>query len=266
MPMTSRLPTNALLSRRPTAPQRAAAAVLLALIGSLALQSCGGSEGAPPAGADNAATISGTPGSGGGSPPSEPAPSPQPGPTPSPSPSPAPSPAPAPVAPSPSPTPGPVEPPPRDATPVAIAAHAGATQSAYVNSAVGTAPAVRITARDGAGVAGITVTFNVLSGGGIVTDAVRTTDTNGVATAGRWTLGPAAGTQKVVTRTSGLPEITFTAEAQPAPGSGVMARATGSSDQTAEAGTAVPVAPAVRLLRTDGSPHSGVTVTSYTVS
>lgn len=260
MPMPLR-PLPAAAPRHPRATQRAAAAVLLAWIGSLALHACGGSEEAPPAGTGSTATISGTPSSGGDAPPGAPAPAPEPNtaPSPTPSPTPSPAPAPAPVSPAPAPT----EPPPvaRDATPVAIAAHAGTTQSAYVNAAVGTSPAVRITARDGAGVAGVTVTFNVLSGGGVVTDAIRTTDTNGVATAGRWTLGPVAGTQKVVTRTSGLPEITFTAEAQPAPGSGVMARAAGSDDQTAEAGTAVPVAPAVRLLRTDGSPHSGVTVT-----
>jgi glucose/arabinose dehydrogenase len=153
----------------------------------------------------------------------------------------------------------------RDTTPVAIAAQAGATQSGYVNTAVGTTPAVRITARDGAGVAGMTVTFNVLQGGGSVQDATGTTDANGVARVGRWTLGPTAGEQKLVTRTSGLPEVTFIAEAQPAPGSGVMAQLPGSNNQVAAAGTAVPVAPAVRLLRTDGTAHSGVSVT-FTLS
>ncbi|MBL8345164.1 MAG: PQQ-dependent sugar dehydrogenase [Rubrivivax sp.] len=151
-------------------------------------------------------------------------------------------------------------PPARDATPTAIGAQAGAAQTAFVSSAVGIAPAVRITARDGAGVEGIAVTFNVLSGGGTVTGATRTTDVNGVATVGSWTLGNSVGLQKLVTRTSGLPEVTFTAQAEAPPGSGTLERVAGTDHQTAEAGTAVPVAPALRVLRVDGVPEAGVSV------
>lgn len=119
---------------------------------------------------------------------------------------------------------------------------------------------MRVKARDGAGVEGVSVTFSVLSGGGSVTGSTRTTDANGVAAVGGWSLGLSVGEQKLVTRTPGLPEVTFAAVALAPPGSGTLARAAGADDQTAEAGASVPNAPALRVIRVDGVPQAGVPV------
>jgi len=234
--------------------------LLLALGSAACLSSCGGSD-EPAASAEAESTgTTATTSTASVTPVATPATTPPAAPAPAPSPTPSPDPAPAPApGPAPAPTPAPA-PPARDTTPTAIGAQAGAAQTAFVSTAVGVAPAVRITARDGAGVEGIAVTFNVLSGGGTVTGATRTTDVNGVATVGGWTLGNSVGLQKLVTRTVGLPEVTFTAQAEAPPGSGTLERAAGTDHQTAEAGTAVAAAPALRVLRVDGVPEAGVSV------
>jgi hypothetical protein len=58
-------------------------------------------------------------------------------------------------------------------------------------------PSSKVT--DGAGVPipGVSVTFTVLAGGGSVSPASRITNTKGVATLDRWTVGPVAGTNQV---------------------------------------------------------------------
>ena len=261
-------------SRAPHA-SRTLAALLMALAASGMLNGCGGTDGAvdltTAAAGGEAATASTTAGrapaaepppAAASAPAGAPVPAPALSPSPAPAPTPAPSPAPGPApAPNPAPTPAPPSPPARDTTPTAIAAHVGTGQSGFVNALVGTAPAVRITARDGGGVAGIAVTFSVLMGGGSLSGATRTTDSSGVAAVGAWMLGNTVGEQKLVTRVPGLPEVTFSAAALAPPGSNTLTRATGTDHQSAEAGHAVPLAPALRVLRVDGVPEAGVPVT-----
>lgn len=69
---------------------------------------------------------------------------------------------------------------------------AGGHQAAMMGTALPIAPAV--VARDMAGtpLAGVTVNFTVTSGGGRVTNTSVVTGTNGVASAGTWTLGASA--------------------------------------------------------------------------
>jgi glucose/arabinose dehydrogenase len=151
-------------------------------------------------------------------------------------------------------------PPPPDRTPTGITAQAGASQTGTVNTAVATAPAVRVTARDGATVAGVAITFEVVSGSGSVSGASTTTNASGVATVGGWTLGNTVGEQRLAARSPGLPEVSFSAMAAPAPGTGVLERSAGSDGQTATTGTAVAVVPAVRVRDATGAPLAGVTV------
>jgi len=152
-----------------------------------------------------------------------------------------------------------------DLTPTSITAQAGATQNGTVNVAVGTPPSVRVSTRDGAAVAGVTVTFVVVSGGGSVSGASVATNASGVASAGGWTLGNTVGEQRLSARSPGLPEVTFSATAAPTPGNGVLERAVGSDGQTATSGAAVAVAPSVRVLSAAGAPLAGVSV-SFTVT
>jgi glucose/arabinose dehydrogenase len=149
---------------------------------------------------------------------------------------------------------------PPDLTPTTVTAHAGSTQSGTVNTAVGTAPALRVGTRDGTPVPGVAVTFSVVSGGGTVSGANATTNAAGVASVGGWTLGNTVGEQRLSARSAGLPEVSFSAMAAPTPGSGVLERSAGSDGQTATIGTAVALAPAVRVLSAGGAPLAGVAV------
>ncbi len=154
--------------------------------------------------------------------------------------------------------------PPPDLTPTAITAQAGASQPGTVNTAVAAAPAVRVSTRDGAPVPGIAITFAVVSGGGSVggasTSTTTTTNAAGVATVGGWTLGNTVGEQRLSARSPGLPEVSFSAMAAPAPGTGVLERSAGSEGQSATIGSAVAVVPAVRVRDAAGAPLAGVTV------
>ena len=71
--------------------------------------------------------------------------------------------------------------------------------------------------KDAAGnlIIGATVSYTVMTGGGQLADPTApTTDANGIAISGLWTLGPAAGTQTVVASSAGAGSVTFTATAQ----------------------------------------------------
>jgi glucose/arabinose dehydrogenase/predicted small lipoprotein YifL len=155
---------------------------------------------------------------------------------------------------------GDTSPPAPDNTPTSMQAHAAASQNGTVNTPAATLPAVRVTRRDGNGVAGITVTFSAVTGGGSVSGASRVTDANGVATVGGWTLGNQVGEQKLSARAEGLPEVSFSAMADPAPGAGTLERVPDSNGQTAATGAAVAVAPAVLVRNAQGVPQVGVTV------
>jgi alpha-tubulin suppressor-like RCC1 family protein len=95
--------------------------------------------------------------------------------------------------------------------------HAGDGQVAEPGAAVPLAPAVILTDNYGNPVAGASVTFSVLSGGGSITGASPTTNADGIATVGSWTLGnpgpqelrASAGDLEVVfTASSVAPELT----------------------------------------------------------
>lgn len=95
---------------------------------------------------------------------------------------------------------------------VLLAAHAGNEQSVMAGEAVPVAPAARVTDAYGNPVAGIPVSFSVLSGNGTVSGSTAATDSNGVAAAGRWTLG-AAGPNTLRAAAGTLAPVTFVATA-----------------------------------------------------
>lgn len=94
----------------------------------------------------------------------------------------------------------------------------GDNQSATVGTAVAVPPAVRVIDELGQPVQGIGVTFVATAGGGSVDGPATSTDANGVARVGGWTLGPDPGTntlQALAGTITGSPVI-FTAQATPA--------------------------------------------------
>lgn len=145
---------------------------------------------------------------------------------------------------------------PEAATMVAVAA---GSQAATVGTTVAAAPAVRVADASGRPVAGATVRFVVIGGGGSVASANAATGADGVASAGAWTLGRQAGENVLEAQLEGVPAVRFTARAA----ADVAARlfvAAGDAQQ-ATVNTRVPVSPAVVARDRFGNPVSGVAVT-----
>jgi hypothetical protein len=144
-------------------------------------------------------------------------------------------------------------------TPTSAVAASATTQTALVGTAVAQAPAVRVTDQDGQAMAGVAVTFVVSAGGGSLASGAATTNTNGVATAGTWTLGTTPGQNTVTATVGSLAPVQFVATAQPP--SPATITATSAVTQTALGGTPVPQAPTVRVNDQSGQPLAGVQVT-----
>jgi hypothetical protein len=85
-----------------------------------------------------------------------------------------------------------------------IAATAGDNQTAAVGTTLPNAPAVVVKDQYANAVAGATVTFSLVSGGGALTGASATTGADGIARLGGWTLGIATGAQQIRATTSTL--------------------------------------------------------------
>lgn len=92
---------------------------------------------------------------------------------------------------------------------------AGNNQSAIAGTAVAIRPAVLVRDQYNNPVPGVAVTFAVTAGGGSVTTAVPSTDANGIAAVGSWTLGAAAGSNALEATAPGLPTVLFSAAAVP---------------------------------------------------
>jgi hypothetical protein len=92
---------------------------------------------------------------------------------------------------------------PRSAGSASVAVQAGNNQPGLAGYGVNVRPAVRVTDANGNPVPNATVTFAVASGGGNVTGGTAITNANGVAQAGKWTLGASAGVDSLTATVSG---------------------------------------------------------------
>lgn len=146
--------------------------------------------------------------------------------------------------------------------PGSITIHSGNHQTAQVGDTL-SGIAVRVVDALGDPVA-VDVVFAVASGGGSIIGGVAHTDTAGVATLHGWVLGTTPGSNTLTASVEGLEPVTFTATAL-ARGPHTIEIIDGDG-QTANAGTAVPVAPAVRVTDEFGNTLSGVAVTFTAVS
>ena len=147
--------------------------------------------------------------------------------------------------------------------PATIAAVAGDNQTALAGTPVTTPPSVRVTDANGNPVEGAAVTFSILSGGGRVTDGLRRTSAQGVATAGSWVLGSTVGTQTLTARAeeSGVANnpVLFTATATARIPAQMVA--TAGNNQRAPANQLVPIAPTVVVTDAFGQGLPGIVVT-----
>ena len=113
--------------------------------------------------------------------------------------------------------------------PATIAKAAGDNQTGNIGSPVDTTPAVVVRDAYGNPVVGVTVTFSVASGSGVVAGGASLTDTTGTARVERWTLGPASGTNTLDAAVPALPPVIFTATAVDRPCTAPASYVLGSS-------------------------------------
>ncbi|MEO5870527.1 MAG: Ig-like domain-containing protein [Gemmatimonadaceae bacterium] len=143
-----------------------------------------------------------------------------------------------------------------------IAVNAGNNQTATVNTAVAVAPSVSIKDNNNNPIVGASVTFAVASGGGSISGATSTTNASGIASVGSWTLGTAAGVNTLTATSSGVigSPVTFSATATAGPPATIAIIRAGNN-QTAVAGSAVPIAPSVLVQDAFGNPVVAQAVT-----
>jgi hypothetical protein len=122
---------------------------------------------------------------------------------------------------------------------------------------------VRLVDDAGHGIPGRAVVWVVIAGNGSVDPTTGTTDADGFASA-EWTLGPAPGTNQVEAQVPAIATVRFTATAEEGDPTTHLEAVAGER-QSAPAGAAVPIPPAVRIVDEQDEPVSGVEVT-FTVT
>ncbi len=143
-----------------------------------------------------------------------------------------------------------------------LAVSTGNNQSGIAGSTLPTPPAVVTRDVAGAPVAGVTVFFTVISGGGSVTTPSAVSNAQGIASAGAWTLGSTTGTQLLSAQVpqSGVANnpLVFTATATA--GAPTSVSALSATQQTTPVGTLVASVPSVIVRDAAGNPAAGVSV------
>jgi hypothetical protein len=134
-------------------------------------------------------------------------------------------------------------------------------QLVVVGRAVPLLPTVQITDAFGNPIAGVPVTFETVAGASVLTGSSPTSDAQGHATLGGWTLGSAAGSYTIRASIGGGAATIFEARGIPA-----ALTAMAGNNQTANAGTMLPVLPAVKATRDDGSALPNVAVSFAVIS
>ncbi len=141
----------------------------------------------------------------------------------------------------------------------AVAAVSGGGQTGPVGTRLAQPVVARVTAADGGPVGGVTVVFDVASGGGAVDSASVVTDSAGLAGT-TVVLGPTPGSNLFRATVGSLPRVTFTATATPPAGVPASIQKTAGDVQAGTAGTPVAIAPQVRVLDALGTRVAGVQV------
>lgn len=120
---------------------------------------------------------------------------------------------------------------------------------------------VRVSDASGNGVAGVTVTWSVLSGGGQISPTTSTTDAGGMAAA-QFTLGPTEGDQQAEAEVNGVPgsPVVFDAHGFTKPPVAASIEPARGEGQSRPIGTTLPESLEVRVLDANGHAVSGVAV------
>lgn len=146
-----------------------------------------------------------------------------------------------------------------------LAKQAGDNQTAAPGAAVPVNPTVLVRDVGGNPLSGVSVTFSIASGGGTIAGGSATSNGQGLATSGTWTLGGSVGTNTLTAVAAGIAPVTFTATATltpPGPPASLIKIA--GDGQTAVAGTAFAESLVVSVRDANGLGVPGVSV-SWTV-
>jgi hypothetical protein len=138
----------------------------------------------------------------------------------------------------------------------------GNNQSGTVGAALAQPFVVRVEDASGSPMAGVTVVWTVVSGGGAVESATTTTANNGQAQT-LYTLGPVPGTNQVRAAVQGSTlETTFTAtgEAPPATNTPADIQLISGNNQSASAGGDLPDSLVVEVRNGEGTPLANVVI------
>ncbi|HTL05252.1 MAG TPA: Ig-like domain-containing protein [Gemmatimonadales bacterium] len=142
-----------------------------------------------------------------------------------------------------------------------IVATTEVNQLAVVSHPVPVLPSVRVTDNFDNPIPGTAVTFEALNGGSTLSGTSQTTNASGIATLGGWSVGPDALVYQVRARIANGAVVIFETRGIP-----FSFAAFAGIGQSANAGTALPVLPAVRALREDGTPMANVAVSFAVLS
>ncbi len=145
--------------------------------------------------------------------------------------------------------------------PASITVAAGADQQGTVGRAVAIAPGVRVRDASGRGVPGLSVKFDILQGGGVVTLDSVVTDGQGLATVGEWRLGPLPSTNILRAQVLNHP-LSVQINATAGPGAPATIQiVTGGANLSAVVEQEVTPRPAVRVRDSFGNPIPDTEVT-----
>lgn len=139
----------------------------------------------------------------------------------------------------------------------------GNNQTATVGTSVSQRPTVRVSDQKGSPMAGVTVTWTVMSGGGIVDATSNLTGSDGTAST-RWTLGSLSGSNSLAAGSGSLSPVTFVATGTA--GAAAAIQVVNGDNQTATVGTAVSQPPTVFVSDQNGNALAGVAVTWTVIS
>jgi adhesin/invasin len=132
------------------------------------------------------------------------------------------------------------------------------TGAAGTALAAGSLPSVAVVDASGNPIPNAQVTFNVVSGGGSITGATQTTNAQGVATVGGFTLGQGAGPNIVTAVSSGVQPVTFLVTGTA--GAASQIQLVSGNNQAVRAGQSLQAPASVRVVDRFGNPVAGTTV------
>ena len=142
--------------------------------------------------------------------------------------------------------------------PTSVSAESPAMVAGAVGTIVASGASVIVRDQNGQPFSGATVTFTPAAGSGTVEMPTVRTNSRGVASSGKWTLGTASGTQRLIAKVARLDSVEFVASAEP--GAPATLSVVGAA-LSATVGTALQTPPAVLVSDQYANPVPGALVT-----